>query len=383
MTVASLLAALAIVVWIYLLAGRGMFWLARERDGGEGTLAVWPSVTAIVPARDEAETIAQSIGSLLEQDYPGAFHIILVDDQSTDGTAEIARGLDATGRLSVLSGAPLPEGWTGKLWAVRQGITHAAGGSPDYLWLTDADIVHTTDNLRALVSRAESNGLVLVSLMAKLRCEDFAERFLIPPFVFFFAMLYPFDWVNRKENALAAAAGGCMLVKREALEQAGGIESVRHEIIDDCALARRMKRIGGIWLGLTKRAVSVRRYPRVSDVGRMVSRSAYAELHYSPMRLVGAIVGMALVFAAPAVIALLPADLVGWKAGLIAATAWMAMVGAMQPMLHFYRRSVFWGFALPLAGAIYPAFTLNSAIQYWRGRGGLWKGRVQALTRAT
>jgi hopene-associated glycosyltransferase HpnB len=382
MTIASLLAALALAVWVYFLVGRGMFWLARERDGGEGNLAAWPSVTAVVPARDEAETIAQSLGSLLGQDYPGAFRIVLVDDQSTDGTADIARAVDATGRLSVLSGAPLPEGWTGKLWAVKQGIAHAAGGSPDYLWLTDADIVHTPDNLRALVSRAARNGLVLVSLMAKLRCEDFAERFLIPPFVFFFAMLYPFGWVNRKENPLAAAAGGCMLVKREALERAGGVESVRHEIIDDCALARRMKTIGGIWLGLTERAVSLRRYPRISDVGRMISRSAYAELRYSPLRLAGTIAGMALVFAAPAVIALLPMELVGLEAGLIAGTAWLAMLGAMQPMLHFYRRSLFWGFALPLAGAIYAAFTLHSAIQYWRGRGGLWKGRVQALTRA-
>ena len=382
MMIASVLAIIALVVWIYLLLGRGMFWLARERDGGEGMIAAWPSVTAIVPARDEAETIAQSIGSLLGQDYPGAFRIVVIDDQSTDGTADIARALDATGCLTVLSGAPLPEGWTGKLWAVKQGIAHAAGGSPDYLWLTDADIVHTLDNLRALVSRATSNDLVLVSLMAKLRCEDFAERFLIPPFVFFFAMLYPFDWVNRRENPLAAAAGGCMLVRREALEQAGGIESVRHEIIDDCALARRMKKIGGIWLGLTERAVSMRRYPRISDVGRMISRSAYAELRYSPLRLAGAIAGMALVYAAPAVITLLPTDLVGLEAGLIAATAWLAMLLAIQPMLFFYRRSVFWGFTLPLAGAIYALFTLNSAIQYWRGRGGLWKGRVQALTRA-
>lgn len=382
MTIASLLAALALAVWIYLLVGRGMFWLARERDGGEGTLAAWPSVTAIVPARDEAGTIAQSIRSLLGQDYPGAFHIIVVDDQSTDGTAQIARALDATGRLTVLSGAPLPEGWTGKLWAVKQGIVHAAGGSPDYFWLTDADIVHTPDNLRALVSRAANNCLVLVSLMAKLRSEDFAERFLIPPFVFFFAMLYPFDWVNRKQNPLAAAAGGCMLVKRDALEQAGGIDSVRHEIIDDCALARRMKTIGGIWLGLTERAVSMRRYARIADVGRMISRSAYAELRYSPLRLVGAIAGMALVYLSPAVMTLLPTDLVGLEARWIAAMGWIAMIGAIQPMLFFYRRSMFWGFALPLIGAIYAAFTLNSAIEYWRGRGGLWKGRVQALTRA-
>ena len=382
MTIAFLLAALALAIWIYLLVGRGMFWLAREHDGGEGTLAQWPSVTAVVPARDEAGTIAQSIASLLKQDYPGVFRIVVVDDQSTDGTAQIVRALDATGRLTVLSGAPLPEGWTGKLWAVKQGVAHAVGGSPDYLWLTDADIVHTPDNLRALVSRAVSNGLVLVSLMAKLRCEDFAERFLIPPFVFFFAMLYPFDWVNRKENPLAAAAGGCMLIKREALEQAGGIESVRHEIIDDCALARRMKKIGGIWLGLTERAVSMRCYPRIADVGRMISRSAYAELRYSPLRVAGAIAGMALVYAAPAVITLLPTEVVGLEAGLIAATAWLAMLLAIQPMLFFYRRSVFWAFALPLVGAIYALFTLNSALQYWRGRGGLWKGRVQALTRA-
>ena len=382
MTIAFLLAALALSVWIYLLVGRGMFWLVREHDGAEEALAQWPSVTAVVPARDEAGTIAQSIASLLKQDYPGAFRVIVVDDQSTDGTAQIVRALDATGRLTVLSGAPLPEGWTGKLWAVKQGVAHAVGGSPDYLWLTDADIAHAPDNLRALVSRAASNGLVLVSLMAKLRCEDFAERFLIPSFVFFFAMLYPFDWVNRKENTLAAAAGGCMLIKREALEQAGGIESVRHEIIDDCALARRMKKIGGIWLGLTERAVSMRCYPRIADVGRMISRSAYAELRYSPLRVAGAIAGMALVYAAPAVITLLPTELVGLEAGLIAATAWLAMLLAIQPMLYFYRRSVFWGFALPLVGAIYALFTLNSALQYWRGRGGLWKGRVQALTRA-
>jgi hopene-associated glycosyltransferase HpnB len=382
MTIASLLAGLALAVWIYLLLGRGMFWLMRERDGCEAPLTVWPAVTAIVPARNEAETIAQSIGSLLEQDYPGPFRIVLVDDQSTDGTADIARSLDTTGCLTVLTGAPLPDGWTGKLWAVKQGVAHATGISPDYLWLTDADIVHLPDNLRALVSRAVNSDLVLVSLMAKLRCQDLAERFLIPPFVFFFAMLYPFSWVNRKDNPLAAAAGGCMLVKREALERAGGIESVRREIIDDCALARRMKKVGGIWLGLTERSVSVRRYPSISDVGRMISRSAYAELRYSPLRLAGTLAGMTLVFAAPAAITLLPTDGVGLEARLIAAATWIAMLGAIQPMLAFYRRSPLWGFTLPLTGAIYAALTLNSAIQYWRGRGGLWKGRVQTLTRA-
>jgi hopene-associated glycosyltransferase HpnB len=368
--------------WIYLLCFRGMFWLARERDGEIAATSVWPSVTAIVPARDEAEAIAQSIGSLLNQDYPGLFRIVLVDDQSTDGTAEIARKLDTQGCLTVVSGAPLPSGWTGKLFAVKQGIERAGAGGPDYLWLTDADIVHTPDNLRSLVARAENGNLVLVSLMAKLRCESFAEKFLIPAFVFFFAMLYPFAWVNRKDHSAAAAAGGCMLIKRAALEHAGGIASVRHELIDDCALARRMKRVGGIWLGLTERAVSLRRYPHIGDVGKMISRSAYAELRYSPLLLAGTLIGMIVVYVAPPVIALIPTSVIGLEAGLIATTAGMVMAMAVQPMLAFYGRSVFWGLAVPLIGVVYMIFTLQSALQHWRGRGGMWKGRAQAWTRA-
>src|SRR5580704_10109219 len=233
-----------------------MFWRARERDDRGHPLpdpVVWPSVVAVVPARDEAELIVQSIASLLAQDYAGDFRVILVDDQSTDNTAAVAGELNSNGRLIVLQGTGRPPGWTGKLWALRGGIVHAGEGRlPDYFWFTDADITHTKDNLRRLVARAERDDLVMVSLMAKLRCESFAERFLIPAFVFFFQMLFPFSWVNRRESPVAAAAGGCMLLRRHAFEKAGGIDSVRREIIDDCALARRMKAQGPIWLGLTE-----------------------------------------------------------------------------------------------------------------------------------
>jgi hopene-associated glycosyltransferase HpnB len=382
MTIALFLSFLALAAWTYLLLFRGQFWLMGERDDtpSESAPAAWPSVTAVVPARDEAEVIALSIGSLVKQDYPGPFRIVLVDDQSRDGTADIAGRLEGQGRLEILPGTAPPAGWTGKLWAVNQGVGHA--GAADYLWLTDADIVHSEDNLRRQVMRAESGNLVLTSLMAKLRCESWAERFLIPAFVFFFAMLYPFAWVNRRGSAVAAAAGGCMLIRREALDKAGGLDSVRQEIIDDCALARRLKPVGGIWLGLTTRAVSLRRYPKIADIGGMVSRSAYAELDYSPLRLAGALVGMIVVYVAPLVIAVLPTGAVGLEAGMLASTAGLAMVLAFQPILLFYRRSAFWGLAMPLIGGVYAVFTLDSAIRHWRGRGGMWKGRAQAWTRA-
>jgi hopene-associated glycosyltransferase HpnB len=337
-------------------------------------------VTAIVPARDEADTIARSLESMLAQDYPGPFHVVLVDDQSSDSTADIARALDGRGRLEIVAGMAPPSGWTGKLWAMKQGVEQAQGA--DYLWLTDADIVHSSDNLRHLVAKAEKQNLVLVSLMAKLNCESLAERFLIPAFVFFFAMLYPFAWVNRRNHSTAAAAGGCMLVKRSALQEAGGIDSMRQEIIDDCALARRLKTVGGIWLGLTERAVSLRRYPKIGDIGKMVSRSAYAELRYSPLLLAGALLGMIVVYVAPPLVALMPTGQIGLAAGMMAASAYLAMATAYQPILLLYRRSSFWGLALPLIGAVYAFFTVKSAFQHWRGRGGMWKGRAQAWTRA-
>ena len=377
MIAVSLLALLSLAIWLGLLLGRGFFWLARERDDRDEPPEPdsWPSVTAVVPARNEAELIARSIGSLLAQDYPGRFRVILVDDQSNDGTGAAALALGGD-RLTVLDGAAHPAGWTGKLFAVAQGVARAnAKDPPDYLWLTDADIAHAPDNLRRLVARAEANNFVLTSLMAKLNCESFAERFLVPAFVFFFDMLYPFAWANDPKKRTAAAAGGCMLVGREALVRAGGIESIRGEIIDDCALARRMKGQGSIWLGLTERAASLRPYPRVGDIRAMVARSAYAQLGYSPLLLAGTVFGMALLYIVP-----LAGLAMGGPAAFFGASALTVMTVMFQPMLHLYRRSPFWGLALPLIGVFYAAFTIDSAVQHWRGRGGMWKGRAQAIS---
>jgi hopene-associated glycosyltransferase HpnB len=361
-----------LLAWLYLLFGRGFFWLTRERDDRDAPEpAAWPSVVAVVPARDEADVIATTVGSLMKQQYKGTFRVVLVDDQSGDGTADAARALGC----EVLAGAPRPPGWTGKLWAVSQGV--AAAGAPDYLWLSDADIAHTPNNLAKLVARAEAGQLALASLMAKLHCTSAAERLLIPAFVFFFDMLYPFGWVNDPRARTAAAAGGCMLIKREALERAGGIDAIRSEIIDDCAMGRALKKQGPIWLGLTDRAVSVRPYSGMGEIHRMVARSAYAQLSYSPPMLAGTLFGMLLVYAlAPfaAIFAHGPAQLAG-------IAAWAMMVAAFAPMLRFYRLSPIIGLAMPLIGGLYAAFTVDSAIQHWRGRGGMWKGRAQAMGR--
>jgi hopene-associated glycosyltransferase HpnB len=380
MSWSAALGLLALAIWLYLLIGRGGFWLARERDdrGRAGDPARWPSVTAVVPARNEADVIARSIASLVRQDYPGPFRIVLVDDGSDDGTAAraLASARDKGARqLDVVPGAALPAGWTGKIWAQHQGVQYAtAGDSPDFLLLTDADIGHAPDNLRALVSQAENQRLVLVSLMAELSCRRWAERFLIPAFVFFFQMLYPFAWVADRDRAVAAAAGGCMLVRREALEQAGGMASIKSEIIDDCALARRLKDQGPIRLSLTHRAVSLRPYEGLSDIGSMVARSAYAQLDYSPLLLAGTVIGMVITYLVPALLALFGSGTTQ-AAGL---AAWLLMAVSFQPVLRFYRLSPPWGVALPAIAGAYTIFTVQSAMAVWRGRGGLWKGRVQA-----
>lgn len=363
--------AAALAIWCGLLAANGGFWLARERDTAPlPAPAAWPEVVAVVPARDEAEVIAHAIGSLAAQDYPGPFRIVLVDDGSSDGTAELARRAGGA-RLTVCTGAPLAPGWTGKLWAVCQGVT--AAGAPRYLWLTDADIVHAPDTLRSLVARAEPKQLALVSLMAKLRCTTLAEHALVPAFVFFFQMLYPFSRVNRPGRT-AAAAGGCVLVRRDALERAGGIAAIRDALIDDCALAALLKRQGPIWLGLTDRAQSIRAYDDWRSIADMIARSAYAQLGYNPLALIGTLLGLALVYAAPPVLALFA---YGLAQGLGLA-AWLLMAISFQPMLRFYRRSPLWGVALPLIAAFYAGCTFLSALRHWQGRGGMWKGRVQA-----
>jgi len=376
------IAALTVAIWLYLVFARGSFWLCSERDNGESKLlSAWPSVAVVIPARNEADGIAETIGSLLCQDYAGAFTIILVDDDSNDGTADIARrtaaGLNASERLRIIDGRPLPRGWTGKLWAVKQGVETAqsASAAPDYLLLSDADIVYAPEVLGGLVARAASNQLVLTSLMVKLRCESFAERSLIPAFIFFFQMLYPFPWVNNPAGTTAAAAGGCMLVRGDALKAAGGIDAIRNALIDDCSLAKLLKVQGPIWLGLTERVHSSRPYPDFEDIRRMVSRSAYAQLRYSPLLLAGTVVGMALTYLAPPLLALFAGGPARWL-GLL---AWGLMALAFFPTLRLYGRSASWGLALPAIALCYMLFTLDSALQYARGKGGLWKGRVQAL----
>ena len=272
--------------------------------------------------------------------------------------------------------ARLPAGWTGKLWAVNQGVAQAtsSGPAPDYLLLTDADITYSPDALARLVARAEAGGHVLTSLMVKLRCDSVAERIFVPAFIYFFQMLYPFAWVNRRDHPMAAAAGGSMLVRPQALQAAGGIAGIRGALIDDCALGAALKKQGPIWLGLTERVASARPYDRLDDIRRMVARSAYAQLGYSPLMLAGTILGMAITYLAAPVLAFAGSGL----AQALGAAAFALMIVSYQPILRFYRCSPLWGLALPAIALAYMAFTLDSAYQHVRGRGGLWKGRVQA-----
>jgi len=377
------LALLTLAVWLYLLFGRGWFWLAplqgsRRRQAGEGANQPFPSVVAIVPARNEAAAVGTAIASLLAQDYPGAFRIVLVDDHSSDGTAEAARA--AAGgqgeRLQIVSARPLPQGWTGKLWALSEGVRQIAEPPELYLF-TDADIAHHPTNLAELVARLQDEDRDLVSLMVKLRCESFAERFLVPPFVFFFALLYPFAWSNDKRRGTAAAAGGCILIRRAAYERIGGYEALKGELIDDCALARAVKRGGSIWLGLTQGTVSLRPYPHIADIWNMVARTAYTQLNYSPLLLAGTVLGMGVTYLLPPLLVL-----AGGGAAWIGALCWAAMALAYVPMLRFYGVSLFWAPLLPAAALIYLAATVDSAWRHWRGRGGEWKGRVQWQSRS-
>jgi len=373
-------AVISVVLWAVLLTGRGSFWRCRITDGAQPTRpAKWPSVAVVVPARNEAEVIRESLRSLLAQDYRGRLSLIVVDDNSSDGTAalarEAARGQVRERDLSIISGAPLPSGWTGKLWAVRQGVATAeANVTPDYLLLTDADITHAPDTVSWLIAQAISGDFVLTSLMAKLRCVSLAERSLVPAFIYFFQMVFPFAWVARPNHATAAAAGGCVLVRSDALRLSGGMDGIRDALIDDCALAQQLKSVGPIWLGLTERVRSLRPYPRFADIKAMVSRSAYAQLGYSPWLLAGTCLGMLLTFLVPPLLAVFASG-VPRLAGVV---VWIAMAISFQPTLQLYRVSPLWGIALPGIALLYTYYTLHSAYQYLRKRGGAWKGRVYA-----
>jgi len=382
---------LSLAIWLYLIALRGGYWRASERlSKTHAAPPAWPAVIAIVPARNEADVIGPAITSLLTQDYPGRLDVVLVDDHSNDDTARHAlQAAKDSGRaeaLRIVQARPLPAGWSGKLWALAEGAEHVQGA--DFLWLSDADIAHEPDNLRRLVGKAVAERRDLVSLMVALSCRGAWERLLIPPFVYFFQMLYPFPWVNDARKRTAAAAGGCVLLRREALEQAGGFAAIKGELIDDCALARLIKhrspqgsRPGGnIWIGLATTAQSIRPYQGLGEIWRMVARSAYTQLRHSPVVLAGTLAALVLTFLVPPALVLTAPVHGDVPAALAGLAAWVLMTASAWPTFALYRQSTWLTGLLPVAAAFYCAMTFDSALRHWRGRGGAWKGRVHPAT---
>jgi hopene-associated glycosyltransferase HpnB len=372
------LALICLLVWLVLVFGHGVFWSARTPLPVVAP-AHWPDVVAIVPARDEAAMIAASIAGLLAQDYPGRLDVVLVDDHSSDATASVARSAalaaGASDRLSVVAARTLPRGWTGKVWAQAEGVASVAAraGQDSFIWLTDADILHAPGVLRSLVARALAEGRDLTSLMVRLRCTALAERALVPAFVFFFAMLYPFAWVNDPRRRTAAAAGGCMLVRYRALVRIGGMARIASALIDDCTLAAAIKEGGSIRLDLAPESYSLRPYEHWSDIWMMIARSAFTQLRHSVWLLAGCVLGMLLTYAAPPLLTLAYPQ-TAWPA----AIAWLLMTVAYLPILRYYRVNVLYALALPLIAVFYLGATLDSARRYWTGQGGQWKGRLQA-----
>ncbi|MER6503498.1 glycosyltransferase [Streptomyces sp. NPDC001455] len=386
MSAVAWIATGSLAAWVWLLLGQGFFWRTDQRMPVRRAPERWPSVAIVVPARDEADMLPVSLPSLLTQDYPGVAEVFVVDDCSEDGTGDVARALSVRyGGLPVTvtsPGEPEP-GWTGKLWAVRHGMALARARRPEYLLLTDADIAHEPDSLRELVSAAVSGGFDLVSQMARLRVSSVWERLVVPAFVYFFSQLYPFRWVNRAGARTAAAAGGCVLLRTKAADRARVPESIRQAVIDDVSLARAVRRGGGrIWLGLAERVDSVRPYPRLADLWRMVARSAYTQLRHSPVLLLGTVLGLALVYLAPPVAlvaGLLSGDPVAALAG---GAAWAVMAGTYLPMLRYYRQSPWSAPLLPFTALLYLLMTVDSAVRHHRGRGAAWKGRTYARPEA-
>ncbi|WP_458247830.1 glycosyltransferase [Streptomyces sp. MAI_2237] len=376
------IAAVSLAAWLWLLLCQGFFWrtdvrLPRRADPGD-----WPPVCVVVPARDEAAVLPAALPSLLAQDYPGRAEIFLIDDGSSDGTGDLARELAAShGGLPLTVGSPgePPPGWTGKLWAVRHGIGLARARGPQYLLLTDADIAHEPDSLRELVAAARAGGFDMVSQMARLRVESAWERLVVPAFVYFFAQLYPFRRIGRRRARTAAAAGGCVLLRADTAERARIPDAIRHAVIDDVALARTVKGTGGhIWLGLAEKVDSVRPYPRLQDLWRMVSRSAYAQLRHNPLLLLGTVAGLLLVYLAPPLALLVGAAAGAWPAAVLGGLAWLVMTGTYVPMLRYYRQPLWLAPLLPFTACLYLLMTVDSAVQHYRGRGAAWKGRTYA-----
>ncbi|MGW7198127.1 glycosyltransferase [Streptomyces chryseus] len=393
MSAVAWIAVVSLAAWVWMLLGQGFFWRTDQRLPRREEPGTWPDVAVVVPARDEAEMLPLSLPSLLAQDYPGRAEIVLVDDGSTDGTGALARELGALHGglpLTVVSPGDPDPGWTGKLWALRHGIALARargrqeyGNEPEYLLLTDADIAHAPDSLRELVAAARTNELDLVSQMARLRVVSVWERLVVPAFVYFFGQLYPFRWVNKAGARTAAAAGGCVLLRTEAAARARVPDSIHQAVIDDVSLAKAVRRGGGtIWLGLAERVDSVRPYPRLGDLWRMVSRSAYAQLRHSPALLAGTVTGLALVYLAPPLTlcaGVLSVDgAAAWAGGL----AWAVMTATYLPVLRYYSQPWWLAPLLPFTAVLYLLMTVDSAVQHYQGRGAAWKGRTYARPEA-
>lgn len=370
---------ICLVIWVYLLLLHGGFWRVSRLQAPRIPMgAVDGTIAVVIPARDEADVIGTSVRSLLEQRGVESLRVFVVDDHSSDGTAqaarEAARDCGHADSLTVIAGSNLPSGWTGKLWAVQQGIQQAIKVQPDFLLLTDADIRHSPNNVATLIAIAQAGNYDLVSFMVKLRCESFAEHLLIPPFVFFFFLLYPPNWIRARNRTTAGAAGGCMLIRPAALENAGGIAGIRSEIIDDCALAEAVKGSGGqVWLGLTPSTCSTRAYGSFAEIERMIVRTAFNQLRHSASLLTGALIGLIATYLLPLILILTG------RTALVALgiASWFLMSVAYAPMVRFYGLSLAWSLTLPGAACFYMAATVHSAFKFWSGRGGEWKGRVQ------
>lgn len=382
-----------LLIWIVLWLWHGNFWRIEPVLPEPGAFDAWPAVDVIIPARDEADILSHALPTVLCQDYAGPLRVFLVDDHSADGTADVARGLAAdtgcTDRLRVVRAADRPDGWTGKLWALRQGVLASADEAAPLILFTDADIAHEPQSLSRLVTRLQRGDYDLVSLMARLQADGFWSRLLIPAFVYFFAMLYPFKKVGDPRSRFAGAAGGCVLLRRDALNRAGGLPAIAHALIDDCSLGRLIKsggRSGGgrIWLGFTREVISMRPCTDLDTVWRMVVRTAFVQLHHSWLMLVGTVLGMVLVFLwAPVCVLAGLRDLIlhnPTSAGLVAVScgsgSWLLMTRTFRPMTRWYDQTVGMAFLLPLAAFLYTLMTVDSALRFLRGSGGAWKGRT-------
>lgn len=373
-----ILAILVLLIWLYLLFFHAGFWITHRFVLPAVLTSGRPTVAAVIPARNEAELIGRTVTSLLRQDFTGDLRLFVVDDGSTDGTANAAREAAATlasiEKLTILRGQPLPSGWTGKVWAMQQGWQAAEQLKPDYVLFTDADIEHSPSNLAQLIAQAERGPYDLVSLMVRLRCESLPEKFLIPAFVYFFFLLYPPAKIRDTRSSVAGAAGGCILVRHEILEKIGGMECIRGEIIDDCALAAKIKKFGGrLWLGVTQDTRSIRRYESLANIRDMIARTAFNQLRHSFLLLAGCLAAIVLTFVVPLLLVWSNNAIVGW----IAMIACVLMFASYVPTLRLYSVNVFSAFTLPFAAIFYMYATALSAWNYVRGRGGEWKGRAQ------